>query len=611
MNIKNHFFRQVSFFLLSAAAGALSVADKHYELFYLCAPALAAGAAVPPLSRHGIMLGQLSCLFFAGEGKRLLPLLILIYFLRPLFRRKKQPHKKMPSGVLAAVVILYEIGYAWMVRHDSAELLLGLCEGILSGCALFFSEYIKEDPPRSPLKGIQLCNLLIVSQLLLMLADDRMTDGFLLHLTALLVILFWGRFPSWQCVAGVCLTAVDAALIGGELSALPLYLSAAAAVSIMARFGKKRYTSAMLLCCYLALLPTGLWLERLLWLTEPFAAAVIFWLLPLKETAPVIPPQDLSQQYRELVEQVDKLQQTAGRRIAFYPEIAAKAAELLRREGMRAINVTCAKDLLGGFFLDVSYQKGDTPLPPTALLGLLERSCGFALASSRYHEKNGEVYACFVRRPPYTVQCAALCKTKEGEKVCGDSAIAFSCDQNHYVLLLSDGMGSGKDAFAQSRWTVTLLQKLLRSGMRAEGAIGMVHSSLKLAQEDIAFATADLCTINLQNGQAKFIKAGAVSTFILRDSQIIEVCGISMPLGASETPDVAAKGTQLCPEDLIMLISDGACERKDEILYTLQKYRALPLPKLCRLLLDSALPPDSKEAEDDITVLIAKFCKNE
>ena len=88
----------------------------------------------------------------------------------------------------------------------------------------------------------------------------------------------------------------------------------------------------------------------------------------------------------------------------------------------------------------------------------------------------------------------------------------------------------------------------------------------------------------------------------------MEVCGVSMPLGAPDTPDVAARTEQLQAGDLILLISDGAYERKDEILYTLQRHRSFPLRKLAKQLMRSALPDG--QAEDDFTVLIAQICKN-
>ena len=402
--------------------------------------------------------------------------------------------------------------------------------------------------------------------------------------------------------------ALAASVIGTDFAVLPMLLSAVAAVNVIRKWGKRPYTAALVLCSLLALLPGGTFLEHPLWLTSAPLAAVVFLLLPLSPL-PKSKPQtaSLGGQYEQLVRQVDKLQQSAKGRISFYPEIAQRASVLLQQAGAKNISVTCAKDLLGGFFLDVTFQGGD--LSDAALLGLMERAAGFALTARQSFIKQQGTFACFVRRAPFTVQCAALCKTKEGETICGDNALAFSADQSHYILLLSDGMGSGKDAFAQSFWTVSLLQKLLRAGLRAEGALGMVHSSLRLASEDVSFATADLCSIDLWTGQARFVKAGALSSFILRGESVLEVSAVSMPLGAAEAPDVSASVETLQEEDIILLISDGAYESKSQLLFALQKYRKLPIESLARHLMQSVLS-DKNKAEDDITVLVARFCRN-
>lgn len=608
--MKHHKLRKVLQILLSLGAGALSVADKRYELFYLAAPVLTASATSLRLSPHGIILGQLTCLIMSGGGKRLLPVLAFIYLLTISFAGSRKKSKALSPGALGGILIFYEIILYFAVGSD---LLIGIAGGILSGCAAYFISFLKDDCDFFAPDNRQWTAILLLALFTVMLCDAPFLEGVILQSATLFIMFLFGSWQLWQSIISCTALACVSAAANGELSVLPMYLAAATAIGVVHSFGRKKYTAAALLCSEIALLPTGIFLEHPFWLMSAPIAALAFLSLPLadrKRNITLQREEELGTQYRDLVDQVDKLHEAAGERISFYPEIAARGSDLLQQAGAQDINVTCAKDLLGGFFLDVSFKTGSSHLTKPALLGLMERAGGFALTARRYHDAGDEVYACFVRRAPYTVQCAAMCKTKEGETVCGDSALAFSADQSHYVLLLSDGMGSGKSAFAQSCWTVTLLQKLLRAGLKAEGALGLVHSSLKLAQEEIAFATVDLCSINLWDGTARFVKAGAVSTFILRKEQIIEVCGVSMPLGAAENPDLAAEDQRLEQDDLILLISDGAYERKDEILYTLQKYRRSSVRELTEKLMASALD-QGQAGEDDVTVLVARFIKNQ
>ncbi len=594
-------------FTLSVLLGVLSVTDKHHPFFYLAAPTLITAASKLNLIPSAIYLGQL-CSFFIPAARPLLPLLTALWLL-PFAYPAHIRSKRMISPVMLATILFGWETIRYFFGYQS-DIILRICGTILSACFLFFINYIRNDvPKRQNPRPKDFIAYLITGVFILMICNSRIADGLSTQIVALFLILLSSLMNFWQSLLGGCFISLTATLIVGDFTALPMLLSATAAVNVMHKWGKRSYTAAFVLCALLALLPGGMFLEHPLWLTSAPIAAIIFLLIPVhpiskKQSAPSA---SLDGQYEQLVQQVDKLQQSAKGRISFYPEIAERANILLQQAGAKNISVTCAKDLLGGFFLDVNFEGSD--LTDSALLGLMERAAGFALTPRQSFVKKQGTFACFVRRAPFTIQCAALCKTKEGETVCGDNALAFSSDQSHYVLLLSDGMGSGKDAFAQSFWTVTLLQKLLRAGLRAEGALGMVHSSIRLASEDVSFATADLCSINLWTGQARFIKAGALSSFILRGEQIIEVSAVSMPLGATETPDVAATVQALQEDDLILLISDGAYESKDHLLFALQKYRKFPIDALARHLMQSTLS-ETLKAEDDITVLVARFCKN-
>ena len=606
MNTRKDLLRYICRWILSALLGVLSVADKHQSLFYLSAPTLSAAAGRISLNPTGVMFGQLSALFFPS-ARPMLPVLILLWLFPLAFPARIRARRQISPGMLFGILFVWQ-GGAFIIVRDSTALITELCGAILAACALYFVTYIKfEVPYNKALDSKGYIAFMLTGIFFLMLCDSTFFEGITTQIATLLLILTGGLMNLWQGILGGCLFALAGATTMGDTSILPMFLAATTAVVGMKKWGKRIYSSALILCSLLALLPSGVFLEHPLWLLSAPAAAIIFILLPLQVLPRPKAPQALSTQYEELVRRVDNLQKSARGRISFYPEIAKRAGDLLRQTGAQNINVTCAKDLLGGFFLDVTFEGGQ--LTAAALLGLMERAAGFALTPRRCFIKEESTCACFVRRAPYTVQCAALCKTKEGETVCGDNALAFSADQAHYVLLLSDGMGSGKDAFAQSCWTLTLLQKLLRAGLRAEGALGMVHSSLRLANESIAFATADLCSIDLWTGKARFVKAGALSSFILRGEEIIEISAVSMPLGAAESPDVAAVSHTLREQDILLLISDGAYEQKDHLLFALQKHRSLPIDALARRLMRAALP-EGENPNDDVTVLVARFCKN-
>ena len=84
--------------------------------------------------------------------------------------------------------------------------------------------------------------------------------------------------------------------------------------------------------------------------------------------------------------------------------------------------------------------------------------------------QNGDLIASIKECSAYSLSCAAICKTKDGEKICGDQAIGFSIGKEHYYLLLADGMGSGLEAGLQSELMVQSLRKLIIGGLSIENA---------------------------------------------------------------------------------------------------------------------------------------------
>ena len=596
--------------LISLAVGFCAALPKHTDALSLSGACV---AAAPTLGGNAfaVFAGQAAGCLLTGNLRRDLPVSAVCCLFLLLFRRNIRKGKDFPPALLGGIRGAWGVILTVPDFHVTA-LLLTLCQAALESTVLFFAQHARSLRLTALSKREARLTAFITGGVMLWLADggtagvslSRAVTFFLLAACVILPDPVFG-------VAYGTLYALSGALLETSLTPfLPVAMAAlCAGISFRTAGRGKTLTS-------FAVGGLGVWVVcggffQLPLLPPELAAAIAAaWRLPRKKPRPAyIPARSLPAQYRDLAKRVDDLCRTGAARVTFFPETARAARDALRRAGYLAPGVTCAKDLLGGFFLDVSFEKNGSPLSPHALLGRMERVCGFPLAIRRYSEEGGSVSACFVRKAPFTVQCAAVCKTKTGETVCGDNAVAFSTDQDHYMLLLSDGMGSGKTAFAQSFWTVTLLQKLLRAGVGAKGAVSMVHSSLQMKNEDVSFATVDLCGIDLVTGQAEFIKAGAATTFIVRQDRVTEVSAVSMPLGATDSADVATVRETLSPGDVVVLISDGALDQKDKLLSLLPEKRDLPCETLAGDLM-RCVCEESGTPDDDVTVLAARFCEN-
>ncbi len=203
---------------------------------------------------------------------------------------------------------------------------------------------------------------------------------------------------------------------------------------------------------------------------------------------------------------------------------------------------------------------------------------------------------------------------KDTEDLSGDNFSCHELPDGRTMLCLSDGMGSGRQAFLESQLVTELLEELLDTGFTAERAIYMVNALL-LIREEQAPATLDLALVDLYTGQACFFKQGAVGTFIRRGHQVIQIRPGALPIGIECDAAPAFAQAQLEDGDMVVMLTDGvldAMEGEDkeadfcEYLSHTTKTNAR---ELADEVLALALKGQGGSARDDMTVLTAGIWK--
>lgn len=146
---------------------------------------------------------------------------------------------------------------------------------------------------------------------------------------------------------------------------------------------------------------------------------------------------------------------------------------------------------------------------------------------------------------------------KEGRWVSGDGYMCRSFDDDRrMVLVISDGMGSGRRAAAESRAALHLLERLLDAGVPAEAAIRTVNAALALRGEEM-YTTLDVASVDLERGQVDFIKVGAAPSFVRREREVQMITRPALPVGMFDEIEVAGDRGHLRPGDLLVMVSDG------------------------------------------------------
>ncbi|WP_062350104.1 stage II sporulation protein E [Bacillus kwashiorkori] len=229
----------------------------------------------------------------------------------------------------------------------------------------------------------------------------------------------------------------------------------------------------------------------------------------------------------------------------------------------------------------------------------------------------GFCYATFQSTKAFVIETGVAHAAKDGGLLSGDSYSMIEISSNKYALAISDGMGNGERAYSESKETLTLLKKILQSGIDEEVAIKSINSILSLRTTDEIFATLDLAMIDLQDAHSKFIKVGSTPSFIKRGSKIIKIQANNLPIGILEEFEVDVVSEQLKAEDILIMMSDGVFDGPKHVenvdFWLKRKITELQTEDpqaIADLIMEEVIRARNGVIEDDMTVLVAKVKHN-
>ena len=162
-----------------------------------------------------------------------------------------------------------------------------------------------------------------------------------------------------------------------------------------------------------------------------------------------------------------------------------------------------------------------------------------------------------VSTPRYNIKTEIISEKKSGEMVSGDTYLQMELQDLRKLTVISDGVGSGKDAAKSSTAVVNILERLLSGGFNEEKAIEIVNSIIKLKGDDELYATLDASIINEKDGECFFIKLGAAPTYLIENGKVVTITSTTIPVGLVDNTDYIPICKKLNDGDFIIQVSDG------------------------------------------------------
>lgn len=184
------------------------------------------------------------------------------------------------------------------------------------------------------------------------------------------------------------------------------------------------------------------------------------------------------------------------------------------------------------------------------------------------------------------------------------------------VMVVSDGMGKGKKAAAESLLVTKTLISLLKAGVTPDLALKMINTVMLMKDDEESYATVDLAIIDRISGKVKFYKIGAASTLIRHREKVEEVKLSAVPLGIVNGLKIRYMEAELKKDDWIIMMSDGVSDGGmtgstghgtfiDTLKSTVSKVRSADPEMMSMLLIDQAADSYIGRERDDLTVLAA------
>ncbi len=198
---------------------------------------------------------------------------------------------------------------------------------------------------------------------------------------------------------------------------------------------------------------------------------------------------------------------------------------------------------------------------------------------------------------------------KDGESTSGDTHSVIRINEHCFLMVLSDGMGSGDYARKVSATAISLIEAFYRAGMPEDTVLDTINQLLSFNREE-RFACIDITAVNLNTGRANFVKIGSPVGVIVRDGEIRVLESQSLPLGILDNLKPSTCAERLQAGDIITFMSDGitsAFGSTPELCEFLQTLHPKNPQGLADSLLQGALARNDGKVPDDMTVVCTRL----
>jgi|GEM_PF-1985600 len=235
------------------------------------------------------------------------------------------------------------------------------------------------------------------------------------------------------------------------------------------------------------------------------------------------------------------------------------------------------------------------------------------LSHKAFHEElaiktieNENDYIIYIyKKPKVRLDYSHKILAKNENIISGDNYYIKKDFNESYIFALSDGMGSGHNAYRESSETLKLISHLSTYHFSLKTILKMLENIYDLKCEYDSYATLDILNINTSNMKLNLYKLGSSTTYIYHNGELKPFENKALPLKLDDIN--SAYELEYFKDDVILLLSDGISdfisrlELKNEINFNKSS------EDIQNQIINKLLLKEKNELKDDASLIVIKI----
>ena len=321
----------------------------------------------------------------------------------------------------------------------------------------------------------------------------------------------------------------------------------------------------------------------------------------------------MTQNYRNLLAAREAQSRVAELRGVVAGQFAGVSDILLSTAGFGVADCVCLQNGGGRMTVELELaQRADLAVQRGRLAREVSKCCGRRFDLPTLSCEGGRIRAALCEMPIYDVEIGTDQHIADGGKLCGDCIDYFNDGLGKTYAIVCDGMGTGGRAAVDGNMAVSVMGRLLRSGLSPDSSLQIVNSALMIKSGDESLSTVDLAGVDLYTGGVTLKKAGAPQTYIKKNGRLTTREMPSLPAGILNNIKFSSDTINLNAGDMVVMVSDGVLTGDERWLERLiRSWNEGSAQDLAQAVVQEAIRRRAEIKDDDITAVVVRITENQ